>query len=81
MTLPYLQRYFFVNFSFFITRFGFFQTAGCQIFLGTIYQNGFKKYKNGGKYTNWPKICIPNGHKINQMAKNKPNGQKYAKWP
>jgi hypothetical protein len=33
---------------------------GCQIFRGTIYQNG-------GKYTKWPQN-IPNCHKIYQIA-------------
>jgi hypothetical protein len=40
---------------------------GCQIFLGTLYQNG-------GKYTKWPQN-IPNDHKIYQMT------TKYTKWP
>jgi hypothetical protein len=35
---------------------------GCQIFLGTIHQNG-------EKYTKLPQN-IPNVHKINQIAKN-----------
>jgi hypothetical protein len=39
---------------------------GCQICLGTTYQNR----KN-----------IPNNHKIYQMAKNILNCQKYTKWP
>jgi hypothetical protein len=33
---------------------------GCQMFLGTTYQNG-------EKCTKWPQD-IPNGHKIYQMA-------------
>jgi hypothetical protein len=36
------------------------ENRGCQIFLGTTYQNG----KNVSK---WPQ-SIPNGHKIFQMA-------------
>jgi hypothetical protein len=35
-------------------------SQGCQIILGTIYQNG-------GKYTRWP-INIPKGHKIYQIS-------------
>jgi hypothetical protein len=40
---------------------------GCQIFLGT-------RYQNGEKYTKWPQN-IPNDLKIYQMT------TKYTKWP
>jgi hypothetical protein len=46
---------------------------GCQIFLGTTYQNvknipnNHKIFKMATKYTKWPQN-IPNGHKIYQMA-------------
>jgi hypothetical protein len=50
---------------------------GCQIFLGTTYQNGKNStklpYQMATKYTKWPQN-IPNGHKIYQMA------TKYTKW-
>jgi hypothetical protein len=39
---------------------------GCQIFLGTTYQNGEKCTKLP-KYTKWTQN-IPNGHKIYLMA-------------
>jgi hypothetical protein len=42
---------------------------GCQIFLGTWYQN--RK-----KCTKWTQN-VPNGHKISQMSVNIPNGHKY----
>jgi hypothetical protein len=40
---------------------------GCQIFLGTTYQNGEKNTKwPQNKYTKW-RLNISNGHKINQV--------------
>jgi hypothetical protein len=39
------------------------KSQGCQIFLGTTYQNGKERY-----IPNDHKIYIPNGHKIDQMA-------------
>jgi hypothetical protein len=39
---------------------------GCQIFLGTTYQNG-KKYQLINNVYKWPQN-IPNGSKIYQMA-------------
>jgi hypothetical protein len=44
------------------------EIQGCQIFLGT-------KYQNLEKYTTRPQN-IPNGHKIFPMAVKRPNGHK-----
>jgi hypothetical protein len=50
-----------------------FSVQGCQIFLGTTYQNGknipngHKIYQMATKYTIWPQN-IPYGRKIYQMA-------------
>jgi hypothetical protein len=40
---------------------------GCQIFLGTTYQNGKEIYQIIIKYTNRPQN-VPRSHKIDQMA-------------
>jgi hypothetical protein len=40
---------------------------GCQIFLGTPYQNGENRYQITINYTKWPQN-IPNGCKIDPMA-------------
>jgi hypothetical protein len=50
---------------------------GCQIFLGTIYQNENIPNKSTYMYfTKWPQN-IPNGHKIyNKWMSNRPNGHK-----
>jgi hypothetical protein len=40
---------------------------GCQIFIGTRYQNGGEVYQSIIKYTTM-QLNIPNGHKINPMA-------------
>jgi hypothetical protein len=48
------------------------QSQGCQIFHGTTLQH----IKNIYQIT--PKIYIPHGHKIYQMAENRPNGHKYS---
>jgi hypothetical protein len=40
---------------------------GCQIFIGTKYQNGGKIYQIAIHYTKWSQN-IPNGRKIDQMA-------------
>jgi hypothetical protein len=52
---------------------------GCQIFLGTTYQNGEKIYQITIKYIIWPEdipnshnIYIPNSHKIYPMKKINP---------
>jgi hypothetical protein len=47
---------------------------GCQIFLRATYKNGKYVPKLPQNIPNVHKICIPNGHKIYQMA------IKYAKW-
>jgi hypothetical protein len=47
---------------------------GCQIFLGTTYQNGEKIYHIRIKYTKWPQN-VQNGHKIYKVA------TKFTKWP
>jgi hypothetical protein len=47
---------------------------GCQIFLGTNYQNGIYIYQLTIKYAKCLQK-IPNGRKIYQMA------VKYTKWP
>jgi hypothetical protein len=59
-------------------------TQGCQIFLGTAYQNGkihqriIKCTKETQQYTNVPKN-IPNGHKMYQNSLRQAL-QKYKKW-
>jgi hypothetical protein len=40
---------------------------GCQIFLGTTYQNGKKYTKMTTKYTKWQEN-IPNASKMDHMA-------------
>jgi hypothetical protein len=45
-----------------------YRNQGCQIFLGTAYQNG-------EKYTKYSQI-IPNIHRIHQKAQNIPNGRR-----
>jgi hypothetical protein len=42
-------------------------TQGCQIFLGTIYQNGEKYTRFTTKYTKLPQTIL-NGRKIDQMS-------------
>jgi hypothetical protein len=51
------------------------QQQGCQIFLGTPYQNGNKYNKWPQNLTNGRKIYIPKQKYIYQMA------TKYIKWP
>jgi hypothetical protein len=41
---------------------------GCQIFLGTNYQNGEKYTKRPQNIPNGHNIPISNGHKIDQMV-------------
>jgi hypothetical protein len=49
---------------------------GCQIILGTTYQNGEKIYQITIKCSKWPQF-IPNGHSWNQMTRiHIPNGHK-----
>jgi hypothetical protein len=43
---------------------------GCQIFLGTTYQNGKNLLDKHKSYQNGHKICRPNGHKIYETAFN-----------